>query len=83
MIGNDEPVASQPGQVVAKGDWYDFESKYEAGGMELIVPAPISDTQIERVRRIAVDCVPGGARPTAWRASISSSPTRARCCSTS
>jgi D-alanine-D-alanine ligase len=55
VIGNDEPIASQPGQVVAKGDWYDFESKYEAGGMELIVPAPISDTQRERVKRIAID----------------------------
>ena len=42
VIGNDEPEVSEPGQVIAQGDWYDYESKYTAGGMELVVPAPIS-----------------------------------------
>jgi D-alanine-D-alanine ligase len=55
VIGNDDPVVSEPGQVIAKGDWYDYESKYTAGGMELVVPAPISSAQRERVRRIARD----------------------------
>ena len=55
MIGNDEPEVSEPGQVIAQGDWYDYESKYTAGGMELVVPAPISPAQRERVRRIAQD----------------------------
>jgi D-alanine-D-alanine ligase len=53
VIGNDEPVASEPGQVVAHGDWYDYESKYTEGGMDLVVPAPISAAQRDRVRRIA------------------------------
>jgi D-alanine-D-alanine ligase len=53
VIGNDEPLASEPGEVIASGEWYDFESKYTAGGMQLIVPAPISPAQRERVRRIA------------------------------
>ena len=53
VIGNDEPEVSEPGQVIAKGDWYDYESKYTEGGMELVVPAPISPAQRERVRRIA------------------------------
>jgi D-alanine-D-alanine ligase len=55
VIGNEEPLASEPGQVIAKGDWYDYESKYTDGGMELVVPAPISPAQRERVRRLAVD----------------------------
>jgi len=53
VIGNDEPVASEPGQVIAHGDWYDYESKYTEGGMDLVVPAPISAAQRDRVRRIA------------------------------
>jgi len=53
VIGNDEPVASEPGQVIAQGDWYDYESKYTEGGMDLVVPAPISAAQRDRVRRIA------------------------------
>jgi D-alanine-D-alanine ligase len=55
VVGNDQPDVSEPGQVIAKGDWYDYESKYTAGGMELVVPAPISPAQRERVRRIAQD----------------------------
>ena len=55
VIGNDEPLASEPGQVIAHGDWYDYESKYTEGGMDLVVPAPISGAQRERVRRIARD----------------------------
>jgi D-alanine-D-alanine ligase len=56
VLGNDRPVASEPGEVVtAGGGWYDFESKYTAGGMQLTVPAPIEPAQRERVRRIATD----------------------------
>ena len=56
VIGNQEPVMSEPGQVITTGaEWYDYEAKYTAGGMELIVPAPISEAQRERVRRIAAE----------------------------
>jgi D-alanine-D-alanine ligase len=55
VIGNDDPVVSEPGQVMAHADWYDYESKYTEGGMELVVPAPISAAQRERVLRIAQD----------------------------
>jgi D-alanine-D-alanine ligase len=56
VIGNDEPIVSEPGQVLTTGaEWYDYDAKYTAGGMELVVPAPISDAQRERVRRIAAE----------------------------
>ncbi len=54
LLGNEEIEASQPGEVVAAGDWYDYETKYREGGMELAVPAPISDDQLARVRELAV-----------------------------
>jgi D-alanine-D-alanine ligase len=54
LLGNEEVDASQPGEVVAKGDWYDYENKYREGGMELVVPAPISTDQTARVRELAV-----------------------------
>jgi D-alanine-D-alanine ligase len=49
--------ASQPGEIVLlKGaGWYDYEAKYAEGGMELQVPARISDTARTRVRELAVD----------------------------
>jgi D-alanine-D-alanine ligase len=47
--------ASRPGQIVLHGaDWYDYEAKYEPGGMELRVPAEISDAACARVQEIAV-----------------------------
>jgi D-alanine-D-alanine ligase len=55
VIGNDDPLVSEPGQVIANADWYDYESKYTEGGMELVVPAPIGPAQRERVRKLAVD----------------------------
>jgi D-alanine-D-alanine ligase len=54
LLGNEEPVASQPGEIVTtSADWYDYEAKYAEGGMELRVPAGISDTARERVRELA------------------------------
>ena len=42
LLGNEDPIASVPGEIVAQADWYDFEAKYGEGGMELVVPAGIS-----------------------------------------
>ena len=54
VLGNAEPRASLPGEIVAHASWYDFEAKYTEGGMELRVPAPIGEEAIELVRELAV-----------------------------
>ena len=44
VLGHRDPVASQPGEIVlTNADWYDYEAKYEPGGMELVVPARIPE----------------------------------------
>jgi D-alanine-D-alanine ligase len=58
VIGNGDPIASQPGEIVVtaeRSDWYDYEAKYAPGGMELIVPARVPDKVRERVRELAVE----------------------------
>jgi D-alanine-D-alanine ligase len=53
----DAPQASQPGEILLAGGedgWYDYEAKYSPGGMELVVPARISEAARERVRGLAV-----------------------------
>jgi D-alanine-D-alanine ligase len=55
VLGNEEPVASQPGEIVIHADWYDFEAKYEPGGMELQIPPRLAEPVSERVRELAVD----------------------------
>ena len=54
VMGNQDPVASLPGEIVLPRGWYDYEAKYTPGGMELVVPARISATATERVRELAV-----------------------------
>jgi D-alanine-D-alanine ligase len=53
---NRRPEASLPGQVVSYlADWYDYASKYDEGGSELVVPPPgLSEAQIERAQQVAV-----------------------------
>jgi D-alanine-D-alanine ligase len=53
VLGNGEPQASEPGEIVAHADWYDYEAKYEQGGMELVVPARVDDSVRARVRELA------------------------------
>jgi D-alanine-D-alanine ligase len=53
VLGNGDPEASEPGEIVAHADWYDYEAKYTAGGMELVVPARVDEAARERVRALA------------------------------
>jgi D-alanine-D-alanine ligase len=56
VLGHRDPIASQPGEIVlTNSDWYDYEAKYEPGGMELVVPARVPDEVREEVRRLAVE----------------------------
>jgi D-alanine-D-alanine ligase len=55
VLGNGDPEASQPGQIVAHADWYDYEAKYTPGGMDLVFPAPLDAPVSERVRELALE----------------------------
>jgi D-alanine-D-alanine ligase len=50
----DPARASEPGEIVLRGEWYDFAAKYTPGGMELKVPARISPAASRRVRELAL-----------------------------
>jgi D-alanine-D-alanine ligase len=55
VLGNEDPIASEPGEIVVNADWYDYEAKYSPGGMDLVVPARLDDTARTRVRELAVE----------------------------
>ena len=55
VLGNEEPLASLVGEIVPlKADWYDYASKYDEGGMDLVVPARITPEQAARAQELAV-----------------------------
>jgi len=57
VIGNGEPLASEPGQIVLQGSsgWYDYEAKYSPGGMQLVVPVPVSADLRHRIQELACE----------------------------
>ena len=54
VLGNAEPEASVPGEIVATADFYDYEEKYLRDQAELLVPAPLTDEQSDAIRGLAV-----------------------------
>jgi D-alanine-D-alanine ligase len=54
VLGNEAPEASVPGEILPKGDFYDYESKYVDEGTGLLVPAPIDESLAERIRELAI-----------------------------
>jgi len=55
VLGNQEPIASIPGEIVANSDWYDYSSKYDEGGMDLVIPPRVPQDAIERVQEVSVE----------------------------
>ncbi len=48
-------LASEPGEIIFEGDWYDYGAKYTQGGMELKIPARISTHARTRVMELALE----------------------------
>ncbi|AWZ49326.1 D-alanine--D-alanine ligase A [Clostridiaceae bacterium 14S0207] len=54
VLGNDEPKASIPGEIIPAKEFYDYEAKYENAASKLLIPAALSDEELENIREIAV-----------------------------
>jgi D-alanine-D-alanine ligase len=54
VLGNDEAVASIPGEIVPIKEFYDYNAKYLDEGSKLIIPAKLTKTQIKKVQEMAV-----------------------------
>jgi D-alanine-D-alanine ligase len=54
VLGNDEPIASVPGEIVPGNEFYDFAAKYVDGTSTLLIPAPIPEETASAVCRMAV-----------------------------
>jgi D-alanine-D-alanine ligase len=54
VLGNDEPVASVPGEIVPGKEFYDYTAKYVDEGSQLIIPAKLTKAETKKVQELAV-----------------------------
>ncbi len=54
VLGNDEPSASVPGEIVPGKEFYDYTAKYVDEGSQLIIPAKLTKVQTKRVQDLAI-----------------------------
>ncbi len=54
VLGNDEPTASVPGEIVPGKEFYDYTAKYVDEGSQLIIPAKLTKAETKRGQDLAV-----------------------------
>jgi D-alanine-D-alanine ligase len=54
VLGNHDPIASLPGEIVPEREFYDYRAKYLEDSSELRIPAPLTPEQTERVRQLSL-----------------------------
>ena len=54
VLGNEAPIASLPGEIVPKREFYDYVAKYLEDSTELIAPANLEKEIVERLQEYAI-----------------------------
>jgi D-alanine-D-alanine ligase len=54
VLGDQRPRVSPPGEIVLHSEFYDYASKYQQGGMTLVIPARIGEQAVAEVASIAI-----------------------------
>ena len=54
VLGNDDPVASTPGEIIPAREFYDYEAKYIDESSRLLIPAPLDEQTTKRAQVLAV-----------------------------
>ncbi|HEX4566405.1 MAG TPA: D-alanine--D-alanine ligase family protein [Vicinamibacterales bacterium] len=55
VLGNDEPDASVPGEVIPSREFYDYEAKYIDAGSKTVIPADLPTKIAEKVRQMSIE----------------------------
>ncbi len=55
VLGNDTPKASIPGEIKPAHEFYSYEAKYSNIGSSLLIPAPLEESIIVRIKEMAID----------------------------
>ena len=55
VLGNHDPKASIPGEIVPHREFYDYAAKYLEEGTQLLIPAELKAAQVEKIQKMAID----------------------------
>jgi D-alanine-D-alanine ligase len=55
VLGNDEPQASLPGEIVPAREFYDYQAKYIDDDSELLIPASLDEPTTGRAQELAIE----------------------------
>jgi D-alanine-D-alanine ligase len=55
VLGNHDPKASVPGEIVPHREFYDYAAKYLEEGTQLLIPAELKAAQVEKIQKMAID----------------------------
>src|SRR3989475_774775 len=55
ILGNHDPRASVPGEIVPHREFYDYAAKYLEEGTQLLIPAELKPAQVKKIQKYAVD----------------------------
>jgi len=55
VLGNHDPQASVPGEIVPHREFYDYTAKYLEDGTQLLIPADLKPTQVKKIQTLAVE----------------------------
>src|SRR5271154_2511213 len=56
VLGNDNPVAAVPCEILPSREFYDYDDKYLLGEAQTVIPADLSPEQTAEMQRLAVEC---------------------------
>jgi D-alanine-D-alanine ligase len=54
VLGNHDPRASVPGEIVPHREFYDYQAKYLEEGTALLIPAKLKPAQVKKIQHLAV-----------------------------
>ncbi|MBI1808075.1 MAG: D-alanine--D-alanine ligase [Ignavibacteria bacterium] len=54
VIGNDDPIASVPGEIISSNEFYDYDAKYVDGKSTAIIPAKLPKDVVKKLQELAV-----------------------------
>ena len=54
VLGNDDPEASVPGEIIPSREFYDYEAKYLDEGSRAIIPANLTAGQTAEIQRLSI-----------------------------